>query len=137
VLGCTHYPLVATQIEKEFLRLREERDAAGAQPNLALVGPKLTLVNPALFTAKELFRELFQRKLRLPAGEKSLAERDAFYVTVGREGPLSDERKYGREPGRFDVVEFRAVPMTGDGASRAAVEVWRKLLPAVAERLGP
>lgn len=129
VLGCTHYPLVKEPIEREFLKLRETEAAR------ALIAERLTFVNPGEYTAKELFRELFLRQLRLPANERSLAEGDAFFVTVGRDGPLADDVKYGRLPGRFDVVNVRTVPMTGDAASRSAVEVWRKLLPHVAARL--
>jgi hypothetical protein len=129
VLGCTHYPLVKEPIEREFFKLRETEAAR------ALIAERLTFVNPGEYTAKELFRELLLRRLRLPADEKSLANDDAFYVTVGRDGPLSDERKYGRSPGRFDVVDVRTVPMSDDAASRSAVDVWRKLLPHVAGRL--
>ncbi len=129
VLGCTHYPLVATSIERELLKLR------GDQSLRPLIAERLTLVNPAEYTAKELFRELFLRKLRLAPNDKPVAEHDAFYITVGANGPLSDEVKYGRLPGDFNRVDVRYVPLAGDDASRSAIEVWRKLLPHVAERL--
>ena len=73
VLGCTHYPLIRDAIEREFLRLREHRDAAGRQPYRGLIAERLTFVDPGENAAQELFRELFQRKLRLPPGERSLA----------------------------------------------------------------
>jgi glutamate racemase len=129
VLGCTHYPLVKESIEREFLRLRE------SEALRALIAERITFVNPADYAAKELFRELFLRKLRLPGEESSLVESDAFFITVGRDGPLSDEYKYGRLPGRFDVVDVRTIPLSTDAASRSAVDVWRKLLPRVARRL--
>jgi glutamate racemase len=129
VLGCTHYPLVKDAIEREFLRLRDDDGLRN------LIAPRLRFVNPADDTAKELFRELFLRKLRLPPNEKSFAERDTFFVTVGRDGPLTDDVKYARLPGRFDATDVRTVPLAGDGASRSAIEVWRKLLPHVAGRL--
>jgi glutamate racemase len=135
VLGCTHYPLVRDRIEREFMRLREHRDGAGTQPYLNLIAERLTFVDPGEYTAKELFRELFLRKLRLPAGEKSLAECDAFYVTVGRDGPLPHEYKYGRKPGNFESSDVRTVSLAGDGPSRTALDLWRKLLPHVAERM--
>jgi len=135
VLGCTHFPLVRASIEREFLRLRDHRDGTGKQPYRGLVAERLTFVDPGEYAAKELFLELFLRKLRLPGGERSLADRDAFYVTVGREGPFADEIKYGRLPGRFDASDVRTVPMARDGASRSAVDLWRKLLPHVAERM--
>lgn len=129
VLGCTHYPLVKDPIEREFLKLRETEAAR------ALIAERLTFVNPGEYTAKELYRELFLRKLRLAANERPLAERDAFFVTVGRDGPLPDDVKYGRQPGRFDAADVRTVPMASDAASRSAIEVWRKLLTHAATRL--
>ena len=129
VLGCTHFPLVAASIERELLKLRDDEKLR------PLITERLTLVNPAEYTAKELYRELFLRKLRLPVGEKCVADRDAFYITVGANGPLSDKVKYGRSPGRFDAVDVRHVPLVSDAASRSAIDVWRKLLPHVAERL--
>jgi glutamate racemase len=129
VLGCTHYPLVATSIERELLKLRNDESLR------PLIAERLTLVNPAEYTAKELFRELFLRKLRLAPSDKSVAERDAFFITVGANGPLSDEVKYGRTPGDFNRVDVRYVSLASDDASRSAIDVWRKLLPHVAERL--
>jgi len=135
VLGCTHFPLVAAKIEGEFMRLREHRDDAGSYPYRELIADRLELVDPGEHAAKELFRELFLRKLRLPAGAKSIASRDTFYVTVGRDGPFTADYKYGRTPGRFDASDVRTVPMTGDGGSQSALDVWKKLLPHVAERM--
>jgi len=129
VLGCTHFPLVGASIERELLKLRDDESLR------PLIAERLTLVNPAEYTAKELYRELFLRKLRLPAGEKCVADRDAFFITVGANGPLSEEVKYGRSPGRFDAVDVRHVPIGSDAASRSSIDVWRKLLPHVAERL--
>jgi hypothetical protein len=68
---------------------------------------------------------------------KPRAERDAFYVTVGANGPLADDVKYGRLPGRFDATDVRTVSLIADGPSRTALATWRKLLPAVAGRLSP
>jgi len=129
VLGCTHFPLVERSIERALLKRRDDETLR------SLIAPQIRFVNPADDTAKELFRALFLRKLRLPAGSQSVADRDAFYVTVGRDGPLSDEVKYGRLPGRFDTTDVRTVPLTSDAASRKSLDVWRKLLPHVAARL--
>jgi glutamate racemase len=129
ILGCTHYPLVKGAIEREFLALRRSAALSG------LIAERIVFVDPADHTAKELFRELFRGKLRLPHGESSLADGDTFFITTGRNGPLSDDYKYGRSPGRFDSDDVRAIPISTDTASRSAVEVWRKLLPHVAERL--
>jgi glutamate racemase len=129
ILGCTHYPLVKDSIEREFLALREKDALRG------LIAERIAFIDPAGYTAKELFRELYLRKLRLPPGESSLADRDGFFITVGRDGPLSDDYKYGRSPGRFDVDDVRVIPISTDATSRSAVEVWQKLLPHVAERL--
>jgi glutamate racemase len=129
VLGCTHYPLVKDAIEREFLALRQTDSLRG------LIAERITFVNPADYTAKELFRELFLRKLRLPRGEAAVAQSDSFFITVGARGPLADDYKYGRSPGKFEAADVRTIPISTDAASRSALDVWRKLLPHVAERL--
>jgi glutamate racemase len=129
ILGCTHYPLVKDAIEREFMALRRNEALRG------LIAERIAFIDPAGYTAKELFRELYLRNLRLPHDQSSLADGDSFFITVGQNGPLSDEDKYGRSPGKFDVNDVRAVPLSTDAASSSAVNIWRKLLPHVAERL--
>jgi len=129
VLGCTHFPLVKDAMQREFDALRQNPVLAG------LIAEPIAFIDPADYTAKELFRELFRRNLRLPPGEHSLADRDSFFITVGRHGPLADNYKYGRSPGNFGERDVRVIPLSADAASRSAVDVWRKLLPHVAEKL--
>lgn len=130
VLGCTHYPLVRDDIDREFMRVRDDPACRD------LIAPQLTYVNPADETARELFRELFLRRLRAGADVQPAADRDAFYITVGRDGLLSNEVKFGRSPGRFDVQDIRTIPMHDDPEARAALKPWATRLPHVAERLG-
>ncbi len=131
VLGCTHYPLVKDDIDREFLRLRDDPTCRD------LIAPRLTFVNPADETARELFRELFLRRLRAGAEVRPVASRDAFYVTVGRDGPLSNEVKFGRVPGRFDAQDCRTIAMSDDPEVCAALKPWAARLPHVARRLQP
>lgn len=129
ILGCTHYPLVKDAIEREFVALRTDEALSG------IIAERITFIDPAGHTAKELFRELFARELRLPEGAASVANRDEFFITVGRDGPLPDDYKYGRSPGKFETNDVRVVPLATDATSRSALDLWRKLLPNVGERM--
>lgn len=64
ILGCTHYPLLRTMIQ-EF------------------VGHKVTLVNPAYETAKDLERLLLEKGLTNPGAEEEFPYR--FYVSDAEE----------------------------------------------------
>ena len=145
VLGCTHFPLVKTQIATAFERLRTHRDASGAQPSAALIREKLTFINPAEFTAKELFRELARKRLRLKPGEKSMAERDRFFMsTPNRDWPgiqltpagvLEQSYKHGRGVGEFtrnDTPATQMLPSLLPGTTTTAIE---QLLPEVWQKL--
>lgn len=66
ILGCTHYPLIRSTIER-------------------VVGEKVTLVNPAYETAKEL-KEMLAQKDLLNASHPKLGENQyQFYVSDGAE----------------------------------------------------
>ena len=62
ILGCTHYPLLRSLVQK-------------------IVGEKVTLVNPAYETAKELERLLQREGMQNHAGKADPAERYRFFVS--------------------------------------------------------
>ncbi|MCA1962820.1 MAG: aspartate/glutamate racemase family protein [Prosthecobacter sp.] len=135
VLGCTHFPLVQEEIDRAFAALR-------AQPQFRpLLAETLRYVNPAEWTARELFRELAAARLR--AREAHGADR--FYLSIPHplrrdlpltaDGGLEKDFKYGRQPGRLEVEDTVNVPMTRariPATTRALIqrrlpEVWRRL----------
>lgn len=146
VLGCTHYPLVRQEIADAFAQLRAYRDETGTQPYAALIREKLTFINPAEFTAKELFRELARAQLRLKAGETSLAAKDTFHMSVPNPkwpgvkltpaGALEAGYKHARKLGEFAREDALQVPMKPDLLPPTTLTAIEKLMPEVWARLG-
>ncbi|MBP6784429.1 MAG: aspartate/glutamate racemase family protein [Verrucomicrobiales bacterium] len=126
ILGCTHFPLAVAEIDAAFTSLREDPAFA---PYIAATRQ---YVNPAEWTARQLFRELASAKLRHRTGAPFATGRDLFFLSIvdpsrsnirlNSEGSLHDHYKYGRETGQF-VEETVVVPMT------------RKILPGLSRRL--
>ncbi len=121
VLGCTHFPIAQDEIADAFARLRVFRDATGSQPYRDLIAERLTFVNPAEFTAKDLFREL--ARLRMRADRESTrapAVAGAFVsipnpewpgVKLDASGALDAGYKYGRKTGSPQCEDVWCVPM--------------------------
>ncbi len=137
MLGCTHFPLVIREIDAAFAKLREEPELA---PWIAEVRE---FVNPAEWTARELFGELAQARLRrkgyTAAGEHrffiSVANprcADAKFTTTG---VLDHDYKYGRETGHLDIEDTLVVPMTRSGLPEVSRRLVETKLPAVWQRL--
>ncbi|MDZ4851194.1 MAG: aspartate/glutamate racemase family protein [Pirellulaceae bacterium] len=144
VLGCTHFPLVQTEIQAAFNHLRDYQED-GKQPYRELVAKKISLVNPAELTAKELFRSLAQARLRLDSDEKPALERDQFFISVAdpnwphvrlnNEGGLDRDYKYGREAGQRSLEDTRVVPMAIELLPDSSLHLIRNRLPFVWARL--
>ncbi len=150
VLGCTHFPLVRQEILTEFERLRN-LEVEGVQPYHSLIASKIEVVDPATLLARDLFRALAQRKSfaeRTPAGpaEPSRGPRDLFFISVPTatwpevvltaDGALDRSYKYGRQSGRLDREDTRAVPLNLALLPDSSKSLIRTHLPVVAERLG-
>ena len=115
VLGCTHYPLARAELDAAFASLR-------ADPAFApLLGDPLAYVDPAEWTARELFRELARAGLRLKPGETCRQKQHAFYLSVPNpesttirlapDGGLDRDFKYGRRPGELEREDTFNVPL--------------------------
>jgi glutamate racemase len=139
VLGCTHYPLAKDEIDTAFATLRKEPAFH------ELIAEQRLFVNPAEATAKELFRELAQSKLRLKPGETSTLDHDQFYLSVPRveevgiqltaDGSLDKDYKYSRSPGQFDFEDTKNVPLTPALIPPNSAKLVRERLPAVWQSL--
>lgn len=117
VLGCTHYPLARTEIDAAFASLRAD------PANRGLIADRITYVDPAEWTARELFRELASARLRARPGQPRALEQHAFFFSVANpaspearlsaDGTLDKDYKYGRNPGRpalEDTLNIRLTP---------------------------
>jgi glutamate racemase len=139
VLGCTHYPLAKDEIDTAFATLRQEPAFH------ELIAEQRLFVNPAEATARELFRELAQSKLRLKPGETCTLDHDQFYLSVPRveevgiqltsDGSLDKDYKYSRSPGQFDYEDTKNVPLTPALIPANSAQLVRKRLPAVWQSL--
>lgn len=136
VLGCTHFPLVQTELRSALTQWGQHDDFRG------VLAPDFCFVDPAEWTARELFTSLAKARLR---NRTASVWRDAFYLSIphpGRpdlrltaEGGLEKDFKYGREPGemqREDTVNVPMILKRIPDTSRALIEtklpeVWKRL----------
>jgi glutamate racemase len=136
VLGCTHFPLVQPDIDAAFQALRRE-------PALAdVIAPRMEYVNPAEWTARELFRELARAGLRGGAGNRM---NDSFYLSIPNplrmdlpltsDGGLEKEFKYSRSPGELGREDTVNVPMTLERIPATTRKLIENRLPQVWGRL--
>ena len=140
MLGCTHFPLAVGEIDAAFAKLREE-------PELApFIAATRDYVNPAEWTARELFRELARARKRRPAGAATAAgDGHRFFISVPNAadkslplaagGGLETSYKYGREPGHMEIEDTRVVPMTRTTLPTVSRRLVEEKLPAVWEHL--
>ncbi len=145
VLGCTHYPIAHSELAAAFARLRDFKSPDGAQPYRELIGEKIEFVNPAEFTARELFRELARGKLRANRESTAAPSLERIFVSVpnpawpgvklNSDSALDADCKYGRSPGHpaaedtlcVPLSEARAVLNSLSGLAPALPHVWANL----------
>ena len=136
VLGCTHFPLVGKEIDAAFATLREDPAFA------PVIAPVRHYVDPAKWTARQLFRDLAAARIRRrePAGPTrdlfflSVANPGAAGVSLDARGGLTEAFKHGREPGRF-LEDTLVVPLTRRLLPDSGRRLVSEKLPAVWERL--
>lgn len=140
VLGCTHFPLVQSEIVSTLHELRKLR-INDEQPYAKLIAEFIEVVNPAQLTAKELFRSLATAKLRasrpLTAGQSqvqffiSVPNTTSPGVKLSAEGGLDHDYKYGRATEQLSVEDTRVVPMTDDLLPQSSIQLMKGSLPHV------
>ncbi|MEY2395128.1 MAG: hypothetical protein QOF94_1473, partial [Acidobacteriaceae bacterium] len=141
VLGCTHFPIAQQDFAAAFARLRDFRDSTAAQPYHALLAEKLTFVNPAEFTAKELFRELAARRLRADRESALLPSVAGAFVSIPNSawpgvkldpaGALDSEYKYTRPTGNSEREDVFCAPMKEQPALLQSLSGLAPALPHV------
>lgn len=135
VLGCTHYPLARAELDAAFAALR-------ADPAFApLLADALAYVDPAEWTARELFRELARAGLRLKPGEAGRQQQHAFYLSVpnpdssairrSADGGLERDFKYGRPAGELDREDTVNGPLRAESLPAVSRNLIEKRLPNV------
>jgi len=138
VLGCTHFPLVVAEIEAAFASLRED-------PALApYIAAEQVYVDPAEWTARQLFRELASAKLRRLDWAAPETASDRFFLSIvhptrsnvrlNPDGSLHHDYKYGRDSGQF-FEDTIVVPMTRTILPETGRRLVSEKLPEVWSRL--
>ena len=137
VLGCTHFPLVQNEIEAALNQLRQQ------DRNESIVAEKIQFVNPAEWTARELFKALALARLRAPHAP-SLA-RSQFFLSVpsplrkdlplSPDGGLKKEYKYSRAPRRLDEEDTVNIPLSPARIPESAKSLIETKLPLVWARI--
>ncbi len=133
VLGCTHFPLIAGEIQTTLAGLRTD---AEWRPFLA---DEVTLVDPAKLTARELFVELAKARLRAP---EAVAGAHAFFISVPNPAApgvrldangtrLDRDYQYSRVPGDPGREDTKVVPMRPELLPEPSLRLLQTRLPTV------
>ncbi len=138
ILGCTHYPLVKAQILETFDRLRTKEEN-GQKVYSQLIAEKISVVDPAELTAKELFRSLARNQLRSSATQTAKQPVEYFISVPNpncasaqiKDGALEHNYKYSRIPGKLDLEDTVNVPMTSSVLPKTSLNLMQTRLPLV------
>jgi glutamate racemase len=145
ILGCTHFPYQVDRIEASFERLRAFHMPDGNEPYGRLISERLSFIDPAELTARDLYESLSGAGLLVSRGQESVITTDEFYISVpntslaevelSASGGFTYEYKYGRDPGDFSVEYVKRVPMSRVNLSHTVRESIKESMPAVWRRL--
>ena len=141
ILGCTHFPYEADRIWQCFSRLRDFRTSAGEQPYRKLIAPQVTLIDPGLLTARQLYRQLFGQRLlvkgeplRQPFVERvfiSVPAPSVFDSERTPDGGLSSQYKYGRVAGQAEREDTRFVSLTESQLPEVLIDLLKSHCPNI------
>jgi len=139
ILGCTHFPFYEDVFRRELDRLRNHQEG-GEYVYRKFMAESVELINPAYFTAIELYEKL-ARDNRLRNGEEARGCSE-FYVTVpssdlqgnqlDNNGWFTYEFKYGRDAGSI-ASQFRAVSLDGTNLDEDVFKRLQRQVPQVWE----
>ncbi len=140
ILGCTHFPFYKESFQKQLERLRNYQEN-GQYVYRSCLADEVALIDPAFYTAKELYRLLVaeQRLRRDNAAVRNQASGEFFITVPCREntqlkldetGWFTYDYKYGRSAGQVES-DYRAVPIDGTNLTPDALERLRRQVPSV------
>ncbi|MBA64159.1 MAG: Asp/Glu/hydantoin racemase [Planctomycetaceae bacterium] len=139
VMGCTHFPFYQDAFANELRRLRNYKEN-DEYVYRGLMAEKIKLIDPAFFTARELYQSLSEDKRLNSKAANAQGTRGEFYVTVPSEGQsrerLNDvggftyEFKYGRLSGEVSS-DFRAVPFDESNLGTGVLRRLQERVPTV------
>jgi len=130
ILGCTHYPYMTQTIQQVLGELREYKEK-GKYRYRKLLAKEITLVDPSVNTARELYTYLQAEKLTNSAGSLQNSE---FFISV----PNTSLPGVGLEPdGTRFTYDYKYGRQVGQGVQYTLTAPFsRQNIPAsIAERL--
>ena len=140
ILGCTHFPFYKESFRKALLRIYDLQEN-GKYVYRDVMAEKIELVDPAYFTARELYRSLAaDARFRRVTGKLKGVCRGEFYITMPNRsfggvklndrGGFTYDYKYGRKVGHPDG-DYRCVPLIPSVLSSDVSQRLRNRVPAV------
>lgn len=137
ILGCTHYPYMTQEIKEILFELYNYKDKNNQYLYRNFMVKNITLVDPAVDTAKELYEYLNKEKLFNPNGNIkdsefyiSVANKDNSNTKIDENGRFPYEYKYGRKAN--EIQEYvKVVPFSRDNISYDILTRFQKQIPFV------
>ncbi len=137
ILGCTHYPYMIEEINMVLKELYNYKNKDNTYLYRDFMIENIQLIDPAVDTAKELYKYLKKESLFDPSGNMNESE---FYISI----PNKDNRnniidanrrfpynyKYGRDAG--EIQEYvKVVPFSRDNISKDILTRIQEQIPYV------
>lgn len=139
VMGCTHFPFYQETFESQLTRLRDYKED-GKYLYRDLMAEKIELIDPAFFTARELYESLAEDKRLNSRTSGAQKTRGEFYVTVpskeqatsrlNEAGGFTYDFKYGRQSGSVNS-DYRAVPFDESNLGPVVLQRLQERVPTV------
>ena len=140
ILGCTHFPFFKDTFRTHLHRLYDHREN-GEYVYRRVMAKDIELIDPAYFTARELYRSLAKdEKFRDSDGVSNKHSRGEFYITMpcrqftgvqlNDAGGFTYKYKYSRKLGHPNG-DYRSVPLVPEVLEDQASERLKTRVPAV------
>lgn len=135
ILGCTHFPFEADQIRENLKRLREWKSVDGTYPYRSILEEEIRLIDPAEWTAKELFVTLRKRGRNRKPSESESPRVEAIYWSVpsplvrqhcDTQGNLLNDYKYGRHVELERTEDTRFTPLVKEDLPDSLTKLLQK-----------
>lgn len=133
VLGCTHYPYLVKDIRQTLKDLYDyQKD--GKYIYRPLMSEDISIIDPAVNVAIELYSFLKDKKLFNPAGSTAASEfyitvpnRDNANVKVDAAGKFTYDYKYGRNAG--EIQEYvKVVPFSSSNIPSETIDRFKSVI---------
>ena len=140
ILGCTHFPFYQDTFRQRLLQLYNFQEN-GKYIYREIMAKKVELIDPAYFTARELYQSLADdAKFRDSQSGSNETSRGKFYISMpyrnfdgvklNESGGFTYDYKYNRKVGHPDG-DYRCVPLIPSVLSSDASERLESRVPAV------